>query len=93
MERETLIEVVLLGSLGKGRGEAPGNSKLLELQAPTPLPEVLKRLSIPPDQVQLAMVNHRAAAPDCLVRPGDRIALFPKEYPFFADWKDFRSFD
>ena len=88
---EILIEVVLLGSLRNGAGEAPGNSKLLELQAPTRLPDVLKLLSIPPDKVQVAMVNHRAVPPDCLVRPGDRVALFPKEYPLFADWKDFRS--
>jgi hypothetical protein len=88
---KTFIEVVLLGSLVKRFQEVSGHSKLLELQGPVPLPEVLKLLSIPPDKVQLAMVNHRAVAPDCLIRPGDRVTLFPKEYPLFADWKDFRS--
>jgi hypothetical protein len=37
------------------------------------------------------MVNHKAVSPDHLIHPGDRIALFPKEYAIFADWKNFRK--
>ena len=36
------------------------------------------------------MINHRAAAVDTTVRAGDRIALFPGEYPIFADWHTYR---
>jgi molybdopterin converting factor small subunit len=54
------------------------------------LKELLDRLEIAPDRVQLAMVNHRAVFLDHLIHPGDRIALFPREYTIFADWKNFR---
>jgi hypothetical protein len=36
------------------------------------------------------MVNHRSVEKAALVRPHDRLALFPPEYPFFVDWKDLR---
>ena len=39
------------------------------------------------------MVNNKAVKVDALINPGDRIAFFPKEYPLFADWKDFRLTD
>jgi len=52
--------------------------------------ELLQQLGIPRDHVQLIMVNHRAVTADMCVRPGDRVALFPQEYPIFPDWKDFR---
>ena len=45
---------------------------------------------IPDDEVQIVMVNHRAVLKDILVQPGDRVSLFSKEYPFFADWNVFR---
>jgi molybdopterin converting factor small subunit len=61
----------------------------LEFEAP--LVDILKKLKIPFDLVQLVMVNHKAVQMDSTINPGDRIALFPKEYPVFADWKDFRS--
>jgi len=62
----------------------------LNLEAPSPLYEVLNLLPIPLARVQLAMVNHRAVPQDHVVCPGDRVALFPREYALFADWKDFR---
>jgi hypothetical protein len=84
---ETRIRVVLYGSLRQGPAAAPADEPLgLDLAQPQPLALVLERLGIPPAQVQLAMINHRAVAPDALVRPGDRLALFPREYPIFADW-------
>jgi len=61
------------------------------LQAPILLRELLDCLEVASERVQLAMVNHRAASPDHVIHPGDRIALFPKEYAVFADWKDFRN--
>jgi hypothetical protein len=62
----------------------------MDLENPLPLPTVLQRLAIPVDDVQLVMVNHRAVAKDVLIRPSDRVSLFPKEYPIFADWRDLR---
>jgi len=85
-----MIQVHWFGSLGAA---LPGTKKApvsLSLSGPTPLPKVLERLDIPKDLVQLVMVNHRAVSRETLIHPHDRIALFPREYPFFVDWKDFR---
>jgi molybdopterin converting factor small subunit len=82
--------VYLFGSLLTGLADHCDHPIQLDLKAPSPLCEVLNLLPIPSDKVQLAMVNHRAVYRDHMIRPGDRVALFPKEYAFFADWKDFR---
>jgi len=82
--------VYLFGSLRDGLLDPCDHPIQLNLEAPSPLSEVLSLLPIPSDEVQLAMVNHRAVYRDHIIYPGDRVALFPKEYPFFADWKDLR---
>ncbi len=83
--------VYLFGSFQK-KLEDPNELPIqLDLMAPTSLIEVLKGLKIPPDRVQLVMVNHSAFPKDSTIHPGDRLSLFPKEYPIFADWKDLRS--
>jgi hypothetical protein len=61
-----------------------------DLNGPTSLTRLLERFEIPMDKVQLIMVNHRAVPKGTTIQPGDRLALFPREYPFFADWKDYR---
>ena len=88
---KTLTQVFLFGSLkkwGKGFIEIP---ILLKLPAPATLWEIIEQLKIPPDMVQLPMVNHRAVSWHATIHPGDRVSLFPKEYPIFADWKNFRA--
>ena len=62
----------------------------LNLAYSVPLVEVLKELDIALDSVQLAVVNHRAVPKTGIIRPGDRIGLFPREYPIFADWVSLR---
>ena len=83
-------EVIGYGSLRREAGENRGSPACLELEKPVPLRDLLQRLAIRPERVQLVMVNHRAVSPDHLIHPGDRIALFPKEYAIFADWKNLR---
>jgi molybdopterin converting factor small subunit len=88
---KAVTKVYLFGSLrneGKGKDTHPIP---YALQAPMSLLEFLDCLGIASDRVQLVMVNHRAVSPDHAIHPGDRIALFPKEYAIFADWKNFRS--
>jgi sulfur carrier protein ThiS len=85
-----VIEVYLYGSLGMGQGQSTKNQIQYALQAPTPVIELLHHLDIPSDKLQLVMVNHRAVQRDHVIRPGDRVALFPREYPVYPDWKDFR---
>ncbi len=83
-------EIVLFGSLLKKMGYLGGNPIRFDLKEPAPLLDVLQRFNIPVDLVQLAMVNHRAAPKNSTIHPGDRLALFPKEYIVFADWYDLR---
>jgi molybdopterin converting factor small subunit len=52
--------------------------------------ELLNRFPNSEERVQLVMVNHRAVPPDHIIHPGDRVALFPREYLIFADWKNLR---
>ena len=95
MENEIMmksdIQIHLYGSLrniGKKHDEFIIRTGL---KSKSPLVDILKQLKIPLDLVQLVMVNHKAVYMDSAIYPGDRVALFPKEYPVFADWKDFRS--
>ena len=84
-------EVYLYGSLRRGPGESIVSPVLDNLDKSISLGELIHRLQIQPDQVQLVMVNHRAVSPDHLIHPGDRVSLFPREYAIFADWKNLRQ--
>ena len=83
-------QVCLFGSLQKGLGDLHKSPVQLDMEAPAPLAEVLGRLKISLDMVQVAMVNFKAVPKDSTIQPGDRLSLFPKEYPLFADWRDLR---
>ncbi len=83
-----VTDVFFFGSLSMERGD---HHCTCDLPRPTPLPEVLEHLRIPPGRVQLVMVNYRAVPFDHVIQPGDRVALFPGEYAIFADWRDLRS--
>lgn len=85
------IRIKLYGSLEKSAGTLLDAEENLDLPGPAAVREVIRRLDLSDRQVQMAMVNHRAVSWDAAVSPGDRLALFPREYPLFADWKDFRS--
>jgi len=83
-------ELVLFGSLKKEMADVDEDSIRFELDDPTPLLEVLQTYEIPVNRVQLAMVNHGAVPKNSIIHPGDRLALFPKEYVVFADWHDLK---
>jgi len=88
---KTSTHIYLFGSLRKnpeGKSKQPVS---LPLDRPAALRDIFKKLRISFDRVQLAMVNHRATRKDTMIQPGDRVALFPREYPIFVDWNDFRS--
>ena len=85
------IHVVLYGSLRDIKADSPSPSEImLSIAEKIPLGAVIRQLNLPGDRIQLAMLNHRAVAAEALVEPGDRLALFPVEYPLFSDWNDFR---
>ena len=85
------IQIHLYGSLRNMGKKHDGFVIQTGLESPAPLSDILKQLKIPLDMVQLVMVNHKAVHLDSTINPGNRIALFPREYLVFADWKDFRS--
>jgi hypothetical protein len=72
-------QVCLFGSLRKRLGDRKNLPIQLDLKTPTPLTKVLEILEIP-----------SAVPKDSTIYPGDRLSLFPKEYPVFVDWKDLR---
>jgi len=84
-------EVHLFGSLSRERKSDKGYPIQYALPGSIPLNDLFDCLGILSDRVQLAMVNYRAVPLDHVVHPGDRIALFPKEFAIFADWKNFRG--
>ncbi len=88
MRMRTYTELVLFGSLKREMADVDDDSIRFELEDPTPLIEVLQIHKIPVTMVQLAMVNHSAVPKKSIIHPGDRLALFPREYVIFADWKD-----
>ena len=83
---KSYTEMVLYGSLKRDMTDVDDDSIRLEIEDPTPLIEVLQIHKIPVNAVQLAMVNHSAVPKKSFIHPGDRLALFPKEYAIFADW-------
>jgi len=85
------IQILMFGSLREEEGNLHRHLSGLSLKDPIPLRELLNHLHLLPGRVQMVLVNHRAVPLDHVVQAGDRIAIFPKEYPLFADWKDFRS--
>jgi molybdopterin converting factor small subunit len=85
------IAVVAYGSLAQRLRIPAAQPQPRYLAACRPLGQVLGALGLTGDDIQLAMINHRAVDLAQTVRPGDRIALFPKEYPIFADWHAYRS--
>jgi hypothetical protein len=82
--------LILYGSLRKfAKGESDDTMEV-ELMEASSISGFFKRFNIPEERVQLVMINHRAVSRGSVIHPGDRVALFPREYPIFADWNDMR---
>ena len=82
--------VYLYGSLPKSISHTAGVPLEANIESPLPLLSVIEKVGVSPDLVQLVMVNNHSVSQETIINPGDRVALFPKEYPIFADWKDHR---
>ena len=81
------VYVKLMGSL-LPHG-SPQQRELMEItiKAGATVQETIQVLGIPKERVKLIFVNHTGAFLDQSLREGDRVSLFPAEYPVFADWK------
>ena len=84
------VEIHLFGSLRHDPERDGMASYQLHLENPVTLSDLIKDTVALADRVQMAMINHKAVPLDTPVGPGDRVALFPKEYPLFVDWRGFR---
>jgi sulfur carrier protein ThiS len=85
---ETLVYT--FGSLQNRTDSSSGSPFRLKIDTAVSIEKILQQCGIPFQKVQLVMVNHRAVPKGNMINPGDRVAVFPMEYPVFADWKDFR---
>ena len=85
------VNIHLYGSLPATMGRKQNQPIKVSLDGPVPITNVLSDQQIPAEEIQLIMRNHRPVHPDDTIGPGDRLALFPKEYPFFVDWYDYRN--
>ena len=84
------ITIIAYGSLQNEAGATSGDEQAHPIEHRQPLGRFLETIDVPGNHVQLAMVNHRAANLDTAVGAGDRVALFPREYPIFVDWHPYR---
>ncbi len=85
-----VTNVLLFGSLTRILRGKKDEALELDLPVPTGISDVLDLLKIPAKDVSLVMVNHRSVPKDSVIHPGDRLSLFPREYPIFEDWLDHR---
>lgn len=81
------VHVKLMGSLlTYGSPEQP---ELIEitLKNGATVQEVIQTLGLSKERVKLIFVNHTGAFLDQPLKEGDRVSLFPAEYPVFTDWE------
>jgi len=69
-----------------GSPEQPGPIEITLKNGAT-VQETIQALGIPKERVKLIFVNHTGAFLDQPLKDGDRVSLFPAEYPVFADWE------
>jgi molybdopterin converting factor small subunit len=84
------ITIIPYGSLRSDTGAALSDKLTRPIAHRQPLAQFLEAIGISVSRIQLAMINHRTAGLDTMVGAGDRVALFPREYPIFVDWHAFR---
>ena len=81
------VYVKLMGSLlPYGSPEQPGLIEI-SLKNGSTVREAIQALGIPKERVKLILVNHTGALLNQPLKNGDRVSLFPAEYPVFADWE------
>lgn len=76
------VTVLLGGSLRQLHPEARDGEIEVPIDGPLTITEFLERTNVPTDQARMLMLNHRRADLDTVVRPGDRLAVFPPSLAF-----------
>jgi molybdopterin converting factor small subunit len=76
------VTVLLGGSLRALHPEARDGVIAVATEGPIRIEEFLQRTNVPTDQARMLMLNHSRADLDTVVRPGDRLAVFPPALAF-----------
>ncbi len=68
---------------------SPGRPELIEifLKDGSTVEEAIQTSGIPKERIKLILVNHTGALMNQPLKNGDRVSLFPAEYPVFVDWE------
>jgi len=81
------VHVKLMGSLlTDGSPDQPGLIEITLKNGAT-VQEAIQALELAKERVKLIFVNHTGAFLDQPLKEGDRVSLFPSEYPVFTDWE------
>lgn len=75
------IRVLVGGHLREELGVAQGEL-MLQLQGPISVTGLLERLGLAQNRAKLILVNGKGSTPETVLRPGDRVAVFPPELSF-----------
>ena len=69
--------------------DSSGQPELIEifLKNRSTVQEAIQVLGIPIERIKLILVNHTGALLNQPLKNGDRVSLFPAEYPVFVDWE------
>jgi len=69
--------------------DSPGQPELIEIfvKSGSTVQEAVQALGIPTERVKLILVNYMGAPLNQPLKSGDRVSLFPVEYPVFVDWE------
>jgi putative ubiquitin-RnfH superfamily antitoxin RatB of RatAB toxin-antitoxin module len=86
-EKLVTVYVKLMGSLLTYAPQSQSELIQVSLQDGCTVWEGIQSLGIPKERVKLILVNHKGALLDQPLKNGDRVSLFPAEYPVFADWE------
>lgn len=72
------IQVRVFATLRKYLGEEDqGEVLAIQLAPGSTVADLIARLGIPPDEVKVVFINHRAVPRDRVLVDGDRVGVFP----------------
>jgi len=86
-EKLVTVYVKLMGSLLTYAPQSQSELIQASLKDGSTVWEAIQSLRIPKERVKLILVNHTGGLLNQPLKEGDRVSLFPAEYPVFADWE------
>lgn len=76
------VTLLLGASLRRLHPESLNGEIQVEVDGPLSVKELLGLAGIAPEKARILLLNHKKAFLDTVVRPGDRLAVFPPELAF-----------